>query len=692
MNWPAIERLLSGATEPVRAAARSAAMAPVGDRRRAARALADRLGHGLAPLVANWLESGVADAHDLALRLLAVRPAAGLGLLKHVRPRLREGQAPLSVRLAATRALLDLLPPDSRAELLLLRSFTAGLGRRPAERLTDLAGRLGRPAAISRILAELAERQKMRCPRCGALRRRKAMRRHLWNHHQLVLDGRRALTPAQALDQRLADTDDAAVVSDFHRDLLAAGLRDEEALDQLLDAAAERFESLCPGCFAFVPAAEPPPPGPAELAPGRLSAPPARVTLTATRSGNRLHVETDRVIYDGREPGRAGVAPWSRIAAVASVALAWASALAMPTPWNLVTSFGMAGLAAVALLWAWRKRRAEPGVDRVVDHAWNLLVPHLMAGEPLARIALASIGRGTAARRATARDEARAAAEAAVQIHAAPGWAPAALWALEFADARGDPVPAAVDAVGRCWDGELPLTVADAFARWLPAGSRERRRLQILASERAFAAGLGVWDLAEIARAFPALGDLVGAHDLDGLARRRLIWFDRFDKPWRLIGPAVTAFDFARRTDFPFDGTDLLLYCPLPALDSAPGDYLLICGRGLVFRGAVMRGVPASITIREREDWRGGGWDLHVGPHRFRYDVEPRPVAERLLAWSAWWFDDYLPRVDAAMKYRSGRRLGQLLAPHERACPSCGRRVIPTPGAVAAVPTLGADQ
>ncbi|MBX7103708.1 MAG: hypothetical protein K1X57_06480 [Gemmataceae bacterium] len=668
MTRDSFEALLNDEPAPVREAARWAAAASGRRRLRLLEGLVELVGPDLPAFVARLLAADADQAAILGLRLVGLQPATLKSLQKPVRGLVRRRDLPLSARLAATSGLLGVLDHEGQAARLLIRAFAAGLGRRGTARLDELIGKL--KGAGPALRAELADREKMRCPRCGATRRRRDMTRHLWQRHQLVLDGRRALSPAQAIDQSLPDGEPEAALTEFHQKLLASGLRDAEAEEHLRGLAAERHEWFCTSCFRMTPRTDPPLPRPAELAAGRLATDNARVTLIEKADRTWVRVERPGSVETLPATGDSIWPHWLRRASAGCALGAIPAAMFLPTGWHVLSAAALLGESLVLDRWAeLLGRDSGDPIDRVVDEAWKHLVPKLEAGTELARVALASIGRGNTDRRETALAEAIRAAESAVQIGAVGGAIAGTLWALEFSDAVGDPVPPAAYRLSRVWEGELPLTAADAFAQWLNADPATMTRLSVLACERAFLAGLGVWDLAEIGRVFPALGRLVVAENVDGLARRRLVWFDRNDKPWRSVGPAASVFELARRADFEADSGDAILYCPLPG-----GESLTLGARGLVFRGAVLRGVPGEATARPREEWRGGGWDMLLGPHRFRFQDDPTPLVGRLLAWAHWWFEVYLPRVDAALKYRSTGRLAQLLRPHRPTCPACGVR------------------
>src|SRR5207247_2658900 len=73
------------------------------------------------------------------------------------------------------------------------------------ERLRLLEQRVGNSPAIDELCARLEDQIHMVCPRCSIRLKRPAMREHLWDAHQLVLDGRRVREPWRAVEDWLDD-------------------------------------------------------------------------------------------------------------------------------------------------------------------------------------------------------------------------------------------------------------------------------------------------------------------------------------------------------------------------------------------------------------------------------------------------------------------------------------------------------
>src|SRR5262249_48918795 len=158
------------------------------------------------------------------------------------------------------------------------------------------------------------------------------------------------------------------------------------------------------------------------------------------------------------------------------------------------------------------------------------------------------------------------------------------------------------------------------FSDWEPGAAG---RLRALLVGQAFAAGLEVWDVHELAQAAPHLGRALGSADLDGLARLRLLWSLQPTRPWQECGPALTLFGLARypglASRYLAARPDLLLFQP-----RTDGDPILVGASGVV--------------SSDRDETKPGGW-AHFLRERF------------------------LPHVDAVLSRRSEGKLEKLLAP-----------------------------
>jgi hypothetical protein len=698
MTWKALEPLVQADPNSIRAAVRGVAEAwGRKARRRAIQELTAALEDQRAVFILRLLNESITPARRIGLELIPGMSGITANLRRHSREALRDGRLPHAVRLAATKALLRGLDPNGKGTALLLRAYVAGLGRkRILERLDEVAKEFDNPPAMEVVRAELRTLEKLRCPRCGSLRRRKNMSDHLWNRHQMLLVGHRARTATQALDERLAVQPPAAALVEFHRDLLGKGLHDEEAIAQLRREAAERDESVCPHCFAFVPVTEPPALQPAEVASGRISADGCLVALGEAGGKPRLRIQSDtKTVFSGPDP-ESSDAPticrrWAVVCAIAGIV----AAVVLPVPWHLL-SVPAAVLSAAALLslaYRWSQNPYDP-LARVIDIAWQRLIPELLPGNAMARFALASVGRGSPKSRSAVLAKAITDVEQAASLGAVFANVASPLWWLQFADDRGDPVPALIRRFRRCIDGEMLVSAAagvfDLWWRDRPSRA-DRARMRALLGEQAFESGLGVWDIVELGRAFPPLGSVLATDDIDGLARLCHVWEQRLIRPWQPCGPAATIFELARNAELSAQvldsASDLLLYHRLPALDDQPAEPLFLCHRGMVFRDAVLREPPGDIRVRHCEEWRGGGYEVRLGPHRLRFTDPPGLVVEKLKIWASFFLGDFLPRAEKVLKYRASDRLGNVLGQFVVKCPACTKSVIPLVGRVGVTPT-----
>jgi uncharacterized C2H2 Zn-finger protein len=693
MTWKVLEPLVQADPSAIRSAVRGVteAWGPKA-RRQAVQELALALGDQRATFVLRLLNETIAPARRLGLELLPGMTGINANIRRNSREPLRDRRLPHATRLAATKALLRGLDPTGKGAALMLRAYVAGLGRkRILERLDEVAKEFDNPPAMEMVRAELRTLEKLRCPRCGSLRRRKNMAEHLWNRHQMLLVGHRARTANQALDERLAMQPPAAALVEFHRDLLGKGLHDEEAITQLRREAAERHESVCPHCFAFVPVAEPPALQPAETAPGRISANGCAVALSEIAGRARLHIQSDsRVIFDGPDPEASDVPASCRRWAMVCAAVGLVAAAALPVPWHLVTALAavVVSLALLALA-SQRSKNPHDPLARAMDLAWQRLIPALPPGDAVARLALASIDRGNPNIRSAALTKAIDDAEQAATLGAVFANALSPLWWLQFADDRDDPTPTLVARFRRCIEGELPLSAAagllEHWRRDRP-GRADRARMRAMLCEQACESGLGVWDIVELGRAYPPLGSALVTDDVDGLARLCFVWEQRLIRPWQPCGPAATVFELARNAELSAQiletASDLLLYHRLPALGDDPPEALLLCGRGMVYREAVLYEPPGEVRVRTCEEWRGGGYEVRLGPHRLRFTDPPGPIVERLKAWSNFFLGEFLPRAEGVLKYRASDRLSVLLSPVVGRCPACAKAVIPLAGQI----------
>jgi hypothetical protein len=539
--------------------------------------------------------------------------------------------------------------------------------------------------------------------------------KHVWQEHRLLFDGKQAQPPWSVIEQlvgQYARQREAAVLERLIE--LARHVDGETGLarlEELLTAAGARDAiAFCPRCA--LPAPEPPdwPILPLNLAPGRLSGGGFLVAISETGLTPVLEIATPReTVYRGPEPNRpytdTGAAlllagPPVLAALLIALTLAWFG-LHLLLPVAVVLLVGLAAYLGTRLR-AW----SEPGpLDRAIDYAWTLLVPRLHPDDLvpeesafLAGLVRVSLERGRPVLRAAALRTLLARYHRAVQEARAPLAHLALLWRLAIEDAgrtAHDPVALVVNQVDRCLSGEMPLAFAEHLLhRWQSeTWSRGNlARLRVLLAERAFAAGFEPADLVELGQRAPALAEILHSNDPSGLARLRFLNLLQTTRPWERAGPAATVFELAGHATLGRqvldDCPDLLLYeTGWESRGGASEDRnesdgpILVCGRGVKYRG-VLFGEFAAIEVRRR---RAGWWQEHelaAGRQRLRFRSEPTEAARRLRSWFDYAFNELLPLAPRGDRPASG--MARRLTWHPpRRCPRCQTCFVPAAAASA---------
>jgi hypothetical protein len=553
------------------------------------------------------------------------------------------------------------------------------------------------------------------CPTCAARFPTAALPVHVWEAHRQLFDGHRARNPWEVIeewleqhrrrpnDELVARSRSIAQVLDpkgglgrLHRRMLAMGVDDEAARQMLLGEADASGSSLCPRCFAQVPADDAAVP-PLNAYRGRLSFRGYRVEVFDRGIFTRVEIDMpDKNVLRAREPRRqltwqgtlfmAGAPP----VLVAVVLLFVCVLLRVPPLWPVLACLALAA-ATTAIAWlSWRE--PPPLRDRAVDYAWEWLVPILHADgyRPtdaafLASLAQASVGSGRPSRRSSQLDRLIEAAETARKTGQARASHLANLHALRLADEASqgsDLLPQLTPQLRRVFKGELPLVFAsdllnglkELLAR-LPAMPA---RLRTVICDLAFEAGFEVRDLVELSTRFPSLGDVLHVADPDGLARLRLLWSLRPSRPWSRCGKASTVFEIAVDADAArkhlAKHPDLLLI----AWD-VPGIYL--CGDGLSFHDVVFRREPRQVEVKPRGKLKGG-YELWIDDADFFFTSDPTELIAPLERWFRFWFRDFTARVSSVFTWKSP---GVAAAIHDRdsvVCSSCGALVLPRCGEI----------
>ena len=701
------------------------------------------IGHGGATKLALTLASDAEIlARQLALVVLANLPQPIDGvLIAPLRGLLLDRRLPVEPQLAALAAMLHTVGGDGPLAEELLQTLVSGLGKaKSIERLRRFELHAGSSPLIEAMCAKLEDRLRMSCPRCGLQRRRRKMIEHLWNEHRLVLDGRRVREPwslieewvdqycqrqelkllerCRTLVQRL-ESDEGP--RRFHRLLLTHGIADEEARRALTEEAAEQHSACCPWCYGLVPVPREVTPLRLNLYRGRLSAGGYRVEVSEGGLLTSLDIVTpEKRLYQGREPGQLltlrGVL-YVFVAPLVFLALLWAFG---------IVGFGIRPLLPVLVIlllalavhlltrWLWRPR--VPVGVRARNYAWTMLAPRLHAdgyslGDSAFLAGLADLSRGdeyTPLRTELLPDLMKR-TENALTMGIAPPSHLAALRRLmvEDAVARGaDPVPMVVDLLARCFEGRLSLAFAEhLLAGWgsdrrdaAPTGRRDAAptwwtpgnlvRLRVLLCDRAFEAGFEVRSLLDAGSQAPALGDVLGTHNVANLAGLRLLWSLRPTRPWDRCGDPLTVFDLAtdpKQADLLASYPDLLLWQEEPEwLVAAPGvtepkpARIFFCVRGVLLQGVLFTETPRVVEVNAR--WRYN--DLVIGEQRFRSSGPLDLLALRMERWFRYVFSEFLPALPRVEKWQAPDRLAVLRAWGAIACPECRRLLLPRVGQV----------
>jgi hypothetical protein len=658
-------------------------------------------------------------------RLLAIAlanllpPPLERDALLGLRSVLLDQRLPPEVQMATAAILLRTTGREGAGAVDVLRAFVNGLGKsRSVERLRQLETALGHCPALTELCTELEDQVRMTCPRCGVELRRREMIPHLWEQHRLVLDGRRVREPWGMIDEWIDEyrrtrepelldrckavaheLDGEKGLLRVQRLLLAAGIHDPEALQGLLAEAAAHRSSLCPHCFALVPAPLEEPVRPLNRWHGRLSAHGYRVEVLDGGVLSRIEIETPATAGAERQEAekhltRQGAmmlvsAPFVFFALVVAFGLLDAGVAPL---WPVLLILAVAGGLAAAVRSRWPE--PPPAVDRAVDHAWSRLVPRLHAdgfsradSEFVAGLALSSTGLGHPHVREMPLRQMLGLTEKAVSAGKGAVEHLAALRRLAVNDvaAHRDPVLLVAEHIGRCFEGKLPLAFAEQLldewqSEWWSRGNL--LRLHILLCDRAFEAGFEVSNLVEVGQVAPTLGAVLETEDADWLARLRLLWSLRARRPWDRCGEALLAFEFAEDPDSAevlHRWPDLLLYQPT----TNPKAEFVICGRGVVFEGKLFRQKPESIQAIARRLQGGTGHELVIDGEVFRFKSDAEWLGWRLEEWVAVWQKQFSrEKVAEVYDWRSPAVTANLLARETVPCPECRRPVLTRAGQV----------
>lgn len=711
---------------------------------RAVEFLAARLGQRLAGLPQEEQTAAVVGAAEviassplaepLTRRLARLRPAAARHLalalaarlpapledrtVTAVRRLLSDRRQPGEARVAATAALLATTGLVGAAARQVLEGLVGRSGKkRSIERLRLVEELAGKSPEIETLCQQLELQIRMRCPRCHVQLRRPEMARHVWETHGLLLYGRRVRQPWQVvqdwieeyratgkpevlervrlLGQRL---DPDTGLRRVHRLVLAAGIDLPEVRSALLEEARDTGRSLCPHCYTLLDVPRPIAPLDLSVAWGCIVGGGCLVQVSERGLVPHLTVTfRGETIHRGREPWQWWtfkaalvflVSPW----VVLAVLVAFLAPIANYQPLPLVLLLLTVG-AAIAALASLVLQLRPTTMDRAFHYAWAQLVPRLHAegfsredSAWVAGLAAVSMGWGKPAARAEplgmvlSLTEKAAAADPTLAGHLA------LLRRLALADAAAegrDLVRHVAAQVGRCFEGELPLSFAELLlADWVSSEwtTGNLARLRVLLCDRAFEAGLEVGDLQEAGRLAPSFGAVVGLDDPDQLCRLRLLWSLRPQRPWDRFSSGSTVFEIAADPD---RGRRLLTQHPDLLLADDLGLPVRVCGNGVIVDGKRFTSRPRAVEVRARRDFERVEFELQIGDFRWRFATDPTGLAVRLERWFRFFFEDFEPEVAGVADWKGPGQLLRLRLREAVRCPECQRRVLPRPAAVA---------
>jgi hypothetical protein len=691
-------------------------------------ALLEALAAAIAPAATGRLAATLASgdepaARHLALLILGRMPLPLDPLLyQPLRGLLLDRRLPAEAQFSALSAAVRSAGPASPLTEELVELLVTGLGKaRSIERLREFEKRFGSLPAIDTLCAQLEERLRMSCPRCGLELRRPEMIRHLWEEHRLVLDGRRVRDPwsviedwidayrargnaellqrCRVLAQRL-DPDGGP--SRLRRLLLERGVNDPAARQGLCEEARRRHAAVCPACYAAVPVPREAPPLKLIRRPGRLSAGGYGVEVSEDGWRTRLEVRTPaRLLYRGPEPDHRWTVRGAVLLSAGPLVLLALAAAFVPERWVAPVApvsilLGLSLLAYLRVRIAWPA--GLPSAERMTAYAWSLLAPGLHEGgfvpedsAFLAGLALASRGREG---EDLLPELARRTERAVTAGEAPPGHLAALRRRLvEDAVARGaDGVRLAVEQLARCFQGRYSLAFAEHLlegwrtAWWTPANLA---RLRVLLCDRAFEAGFEVQNLLDAGRTSPALGEALQTDEPHGLAALRLLWSLRPTRPWDRLGPVTTVFELAadlEQSELLGEQPDLLLVQEEPDWlvvgDGGKGAMgparILLCTRGVMLQEVLFAETPRVVEVLTKSV----GYELILGRFRFRSPNDLEPLALRMERWFRYAFNDFLPAMAAALNWKSPDRAAILRAWGAVPCPECRREVLARVGEI----------
>jgi hypothetical protein len=367
-----------------------------------------------------------------------------------------------------------------------------------------------------------------------------------------------------------------------------------------------------------------------------------------------------------------------------------------PLPGSLAPRAGARPAGLVTRI-RWRAR--VPARDRVLQYAWEILVPGLDFDQQdsafLAGLASLDDGGRYRSLRADQLPRLRQQADRAVRSGACSPSQRAALVRREIEDAHAagkDPVPLVAQEVARCFEGKLSLLCAEELldgweSEWWTPGNLARAR--VLICDRAFEAGFEVRNLLDAGHTSPSLRAVLRCDDPRALAGLRLLWSQRPTRPWDACGAVETVYSLASapaRAGLLAAYPDLLLWqreedwpvAVVGAEDPPSSAEFLLAPEGVLFQGVSFTAYPRVIEVRERSR----GYELRLGRERFRTPLDGDALMRRVEWWFLFAFRDFLPALGKVETWQSPNRATLLRAWGITPCPDCQRFLLPRVGEV----------
>ncbi len=659
----------------------------------------------------------------LALSGLEHRPESGTPeVLERLKPWLGRKDVPRKARLLTLAALLRPTHEDQPILRDLLRAYIAHAGKLSAiRRLQQLEARVGQRASIDAVIRQLDDEVRMTCPRCGVQLPKRDMVRHLWDRHQLVLDGQRVRDPWKAIDDWIIDyrlEKDASVyrrcretaqkadpksgLEKLYRRMLRKGIQDRDVLEAYLRVAQQQSGSVCPRCFALMPSLEVAIPPPLIIQPTRLEGFGYRVTLEKSALGYHATATSPKQqTFHASELSTAwvwgifGTVTVFLLASIAIGTLIWFSSD------RTVALLVMACLMGVTLIFAGVAASILPPSfgtkQRLVRAAWNLLVPELGEAELherdfsfLAGLARGTVQLGGAFPNSNVLEPCQDLAFLRAGRRADALNALAALIHLEAASARNrgdDGAAIVIHYAEQAIQGELPLPLLDLICAYefeslvTPRHLGAKRRIQILMAESAFRAGWSAEDWLDLRKMFPRLQKSLALDEGWRWQQLYHLWRETRQQPNSFpVSAFIKAHEHPGGERRFQAAPDFLFNYGLP--------WCYAGSEGVWIQDECIASYSPTMDLRVEDSYKKQGFDVLVGSRRIPLDPSlPAPKVVDLRRVFDAYFTDFLPRVRGNKETSDPPYQFRI----QHACAECGQLVLPYPGQLAKETSKGSN-